>query len=500
MMKNIFWKKLIPFIIVICISCLGEKKDKPTNHYFVSTNVVQPEWSKNTVIYEVNIRQHTPEGTFNAFIQDIPRLKALGVDILWLMPVFPIGEKFRKATQTKLVAEIEDPTERIKYLGSYYSIKDYKAVNPEFGTLQDLKNLIDRAHELGMRVILDIAVNHTAWDHEWVTTHPEYYTKIDTSNPPWNKEWMEKHPAYYKQLKQWGMTYPDPQNETDWWDAADLNYDNYDMRNKMIGVFKYWVEEVGIDGYRCDVAGRVPCDFWNDARIALDSIKPVFMLAEDEHSYCFYKEAFNMNYGWELHHRMNELAKGEINVSGLIAHFEKHDSIFDPAIYQMNFITNHDENSWNGTVFERLDDAVEVYAFLTFSVPGMPLIYSGQENGLDKRLAFFTKDTIHWAENKWEDIYHDFIRAKKEHKALWNGLYGGNMEILETEEKGIFAFRRVKDESEVIAISNLSDSAQQVSLNNGTDKYTVFLGDTGKNITKEITLDAYEYMLLVKKE
>lgn len=497
-MKKLFWSLTSLIILSLVVSCTGSKQSVAESKYVVTTSVRQPEWSKDAVIYEVNIRQHTAEGTFNAFIMDMPRLKELGIDILWLMPIYPIGEKFRKATQTKLVDEIEDPEERKKYLGSYYSIKDFKAINSEYGALDDLKELINKAHELGMYVILDIAVNHTAWDHEWITTHPEYYTKIDTSNPPWNKEWMQQHPVYYKQLKKWGITYPDPENETDWWDTADLNYGNEDMRNEMIKVFKYWVTEADADGYRCDVAGRVPCDFWNDVRTALDSLKQVFMLAEDEHSYCLYEHAFNMNYGWELFHKMNELAEGEISINDLEAYFEKHDSIFDPAIYRMNFITNHDENSWNGTVFERLGDAVEVYAFLTFTVPGMPLLYSGQENGLDKRLRFFTKDTIHWIENKWENIYKDLIHAKKENKALWNGTYGGTMEILETKEEGVFAFKRGIDDNEVIAICNLSDGEQVIDLDIKPDKYTLILGDKEEELDHGLTLGAYEYMLLLK--
>ena len=166
----------------------------------------------------------------------------------------------------------------------------------------------------------------------------------------------------------------------------------------------------------------------------------------------------------------------------------------------MNFITNHDENSWNGTVFERLSNAVEVYAFLTFTVPGMPLIYSGQENGLNKRLAFFTKDTIHWTENRWQDIYSDFIKAKKENKALWNGSLGGRMEVIETGADGIFAFKRVADENEIIAITNLSDSLQQVRLDFNTEKYSSVLGVTGYELSQEFLLGAYEYMLLVKEE
>ena len=488
-------------VLILLLSCTRTAQQASLEKYVVVTQVTNPEWSKNAVIYEVNIRQHTPDGTFQAFMQDMPRLEEMGIDILWLMPIFPIGEKFRKATQTGFVYEIAKKEQREKYLGSYYSIRDYRAVNPEFGTIQDLKALVDKAHELGMHVILDIAINHTAWDHEWVTTHPEYYTRIDTTNPPWNPEWMKQHPDYYRELKKLGMTYPDPENETDWWDTADLNYDNVDLHEEMKEIFTYWIAEVGIDGYRCDVAGKVPCVVWNKIRSAIDDLdREVFMLAEDEHEYCLYEKAFGMNYGWELHHRMNELAQGRIDLTEFKKYFHKHDSIFDPAIYRMNFITNHDENSWNGTIFERLGDAAEVYAFLTFTVPGMPMIYSGQENGLNKRLAFFTKDTIPWTNNRWETIYSDFIRVKKENQALWNGVSGGEMEILDTKAPGIFALQRIRDNSKVIAIANLSDSLQQVRLGIDGTNFSTLLGVKGYDLSQEFLLGAYEYMLLVKEE
>ncbi|MGD2035788.1 MAG: alpha-amylase family glycosyl hydrolase, partial [Bacteroidales bacterium] len=274
--------KFFIFLSVLLISCGQINRQVRETEYAVPTTVEHAEWAKDAVIYEVNIRQYSEEGTFNAFAEHLPRLKELGVDILWLMPVFPIGELNRKASQTVLVDELEDPEEKGRYLGSYYATSDYLSVNPEFGTPDDFGVLVDKIHELGMYVILDIAANHTAWDHPWVKTHPEYYTRIDTDSLPWNKEWMREHPEFYSRLKKLGMTYPFNPDETDWWDTAELNYDNEDMRDEMKKVFRYWVAEYDVDGYRCDVAGGVPCDFWNEVRAGLDSIKPVFMLAEDE--------------------------------------------------------------------------------------------------------------------------------------------------------------------------------------------------------------------------
>jgi len=216
------YRSLVILLIAFALFSCRPKHETSAVKPVIETKVAHLPWTKNAVIYEVNIRQYTPEGTFAAFTKELPRLKELGVDILWLMPVFPIGQLNRKATQTKLAAEIENPEEQKKYLGSYYAISDYMTVNPEFGTIDDFKELVNKAHELGMHIILDIAVNHTAWDHPWIKSNPGFYTRISTDSLPWKKEWMEQHPEYYSMLKELGMTYPIQPNETDWWDTADF--------------------------------------------------------------------------------------------------------------------------------------------------------------------------------------------------------------------------------------------------------------------------------------
>lgn len=374
--------------------------------------VVHPEWNRNAVIYEVNVRQFTPEGTFNAFMEHLPRLKELGVDILWFMPVHPIGEKNRKGT-----------------LGSYYSVKDYKAINPEFGTMDDFRAVVNRAHELGMYVILDWVANHTAWDNPWVEEHPEWYTRDTNGN----------------------MIAP-----FDWTDVAELDYDNDNMRAAMTDALKFWVEEADIDGYRCDVAAEVPTDFWESARAALDSVKPVFMLAEaelPEH----HIHAFDMSYAWELHHIMNEIAKGKKGVADIDKYFIKHDTLYPRDAYRMYFITNHDENSWNGTEYERLGDAVDAFAVLTYTLPGMPLIYSGQEAALKERLEFFEKDTIGWDDFPLKEFYTSLGKLRKENKALWSGTSGGVLERVRVNgSKDIYAFLRTKDGNKVLSLTNMS--------------------------------------------
>jgi glycosidase len=381
-----------------------------------------PDWASNATIYEVNVRQYTPEGTIAAFQKHLPRLKELGVDILWLMPINPIGEKNRKGT-----------------LGSYYSIKDYKEINSEFGNKSDFKNLVDEIHKLGMYIIIDWVANHTAWDHPWVTNHPEYYTKDSIGNfvPP----------------------------VADWADVIDLNYDNQNMQNEMINALSYWVNEFNIDGYRCDVAGMVPIEFWNNVRVELDKIKPVFMLAEWETPEV-HDKAFEMTYAWETHRLMNNIYKGEKSASDLQKLILSDQEKFQDYAYRMQFTSNHDENTWNGTEFERLGDAAEMFAVLTYVIPGMPLIYNGQEAGFNKRLEFFEKDLIEWKESKFTLLYTKLNQLKKNNKALLNGNNGAKVEfVIFPENENILGLIREKGNDIVVGFFNLSSGKANLNIN-----------------------------------
>ena len=492
---------ILTLIILVVASCSSPESNEETINFPEAS--IAPDWTRNASIYEVNIRQHTPEGTINAFSSHLPEIKALGTDILWLMPIFPVGEKFRKATQNTLIEEIEDPEERKKYLGSPYAIKDYKAVNPDFGTDHDFRAFVQKAHDLGMKVILDIAANHSAWDHEWITSHPEYYSKIAPGTTPWNPDWMSQHPEFYAELTERGLTYPIDEGETDWWDTAELNYDNADLRAEMIDILKYWVEEFNVDGYRCDVAMQVPTDFWEEARKELDKQKPLFMLAEAE-QIDHLNYAFDMNYGWELHHIMNNIAKGEMNVNNLTEYLAKYKTQYGPDAYRMNFITNHDENSWNGTLNERMGDAQLAMAGLMATLPGMPLIYSGQEAGLDKRLRFFEKDTIDWQESELRSFYTSLLQQKKINKALWNGEAGGELNILNTNQaETIFAISREKDGDKILAVFNFSNEATQFEFSqpiNVSGLQDLFInGSEEKLSTKSVSMGPWEYIILTSK-
>ena len=388
-----------------------------------------PKWAYDATIYELNTRQATPEGTFAAAEALLPTLKENGIDIIWVMPCQPIGVITRKGS-----------------LGSYYSIIDYCAINPEFGTRADFEHFLATAHKMGFKVILDWVANHTAPDSEW------------TKNDGWH---------YRDSLGNLMVQY-------DWTDISKLNYENQDMRNEMLKCMHWWMDSIGIDGFRCDVAGEVPTDFWNWAMADLRQTHPdMFTLAEDEDKADELTEtAFDMYYGWTLHKLMNEVAQGKSTVEDLWAYFAKADSTIRPEAIRMNFITNHDENSWAGTEQERMGDAVKLFAAFTYIVPGMPLIYTGQLSGNHHRLEFFEKDTIDTDEEFAQADFYKQLNAMREHnKALFSPEVGAPMERIACDNDKIFACKRSKEgkhvTNTVIAVMNMSPDNQTVTLETG---------------------------------
>lgn len=417
-----------------------------------------PEWSYNKTIYEVNVRQYSDEGSFSGFEKHLPELKDLGVGILWFMPIQPIGEKNRKGS-----------------LGSYYSVKDYKAVNPEFGSLRAFKLLIKEIHRMGMYVILDWVANHTAWDNEWVMEHPDFYTKDSLGN----------------------IISPNP----DWTDVADLDYNNMALRDSMIEALKFWVQECDIDGYRCDVAGMVPIDFWVKARTELEKIKPVFMLAEWETpEMC---KAFDMTYDWKMFDTMNDVVKGTKNANNLFTRINTNEEDYPPNAFRMEFTTNHDKNSWDGTVFERLGDAAEEFAVYTFLIPGMPLIYTGQEAGLDKQISFFEKDPVSWKNHPFRKLYKRMVQLKKNNDALLCGERGGALiRINSSIDSSVFAFTRTKHKDKIFVIFNFSDQPVECTLQGESMKGSYRNFFSGKVVTfkaeESFKLDPWRYKIFTK--
>jgi glycosidase len=384
-------------------------------------------WSRSANIYEVNIRQYTKEGTFNAFAAHLPRLKKMGVDILWLMPIQPIGEKNRKGT-----------------LGSYYAVRDYTAVNPEFGTLDDFKRLVKQAHAMGMHVIIDWVANHTAFDNPWTTQHSDWYLK------------NEKGEIY-------PVTYTEGAEPEYWTDVTGLDYKQQGLWKGMTDAMAYWVRETDIDGFRCDVAGKVPTPFWNQARDALDKIKPVFMLAEADKP-DLHEHAFDMTYGWDSKELFRNIARGKADARTLRQFVEHPPKSFPRDAYRMRFTSNHDENSWQGSDTELYGPAFKAMAVLAATLPGMPLIYGGQESKLDKRLEFFEKDPVQWKTYEYAPFYTSLLALKHANPALWNGQYGGDVQVLETGNDKVFAFKRQLGKNAVSVTVNVSGEKQSYAL------------------------------------
>ncbi len=450
------FSKLLQMLAVLAVlSTFLFTSCAPDHHHTTEEAVgpLPPEWAVNANIYEVNIRQYSPEGTLEAFTRDIPRLEAMGVKILWLMPVHPIGEKNRKGT-----------------LGSYYSIVDYTEINPEFGDKDDFRNLVETAHSHGMRVIIDWVANHTAWDAVWTETNPEFYATDEDGNffPPID----------------------------DWDDVIQLDVDNRDMWEAMISAMEYWVREYNIDGYRADVAYMVPTEFWIEARERLDAIKPVFMLAEAEEPELHI--AFDMSYTWDLAQVMRDFGAGNATLADIDTALENNFEQFHKRDYRMVFTTNHDENSWQGSDPDLFGDNFYNFAVFAATVWGMPLIYNGQESGLDQQLEFFERDPIDWGDYRYQDFYATLLDLNSRNQALFNGEIGGYyVKLLTDNDENIFAYKRIGHHEQVMAILNFSDNEESFVFETGDqgEWIDVFEG-TSIEVAATMTLPANSYLLL----
>ena len=423
-----------------------------------------PEWSYSAVLYEMNIRQLTAEGTLRAATERLPFLRSVGVDAIWLMPIYPIGVEGRKGR-----------------LGSYYSIRDYKGVNPEFGTADDLRHFITTAHALGLKVLLDWVANHTARDARWITERPS--------------EWYERDEAGVAKVP-W-----------DWSDTAKLNYANRDVWRGQIEAMRYWVEEFGVDGFRCDMAMLVPIEFWQEASAELHRIKPdVFMLAEAEEDNLF-DSAFNASYQWNIHHIMCDIAKGARRVWDLRNAIHSERAKYPREAMRMSFTSNHDENSWSGSHQARFGAALDVMTAMTFLMPStMPLIYTGQEVGYDHSFEFFERDAIPaecYVENRSTELYRRLSALKHRELALAAGERGGEVIEIENNAKDcMMTFVREVRGSRVVAIVNLSPYTIHADFRTGiyAGKYIDALSGERVVLEDHVERDIapWQYQILVK--
>ena len=417
------------------------------------------EWMKDKTIYEVNLRQYTEAGSFKAFEAHIPRLKEMGVEVLWLMPVTPISEKGRKGS-----------------LGSYYACSSYTKLNAEFGSEQDFISLIQLAHKHEMKVIIDWVANHTGREHEWMKPHPDWFSQDEDGN------FTERN---------------------GWDDVVDLNFENQDMRAALIGAMQYWVRTFNIDGFRCDMAHLVPLDFWSKARKACETIKPLFWLAECED--IEYHSVFDASYAWSWMHatlKVEELGVNEIyNQLHAYAQYPK-------GAYKLFFTSNHDENTWNGTEYEKYGIAAKAWAVFTFMWKGIPLIYSGQELPNYKRVAFFDKDSIDWTNApQLASFYKTLIQLRKK----YNCIVDGDSFNLPTSNNQVMAFLRYGHQPEnksekqtILVVLNFSHQIQKLELAHDylNGQFTNAFSGLSFAFNKQVSFELMpgDYFVYVKRE
>ena len=476
-MKKLFFLCLSVLTIFFACKQSDSSQKNPTSNVQSPKSDANrvPDWAKSATIYELNVRVFSKEGTLTKATEGLQHIKDLGIDILWLMPIYPICETNKKCNE-KLKTEC---------LGSSYAAYDFKAVNPSYGTDADLKTFIGKAHALGIKVILDFVPDHTGWDSKWMKEHLEYFKKVNGK-----------------------FTTPiDPKTHiaTDWTDVAMLDYDNKDLRAAIIDAHEYWMNFFDVDGYREDVAGFVPNDFWADLRSHLDKIKPTFMLAENEDELNHFNVGFQMNYGWKLHGLLKDIAKGKKNADDIQAYQDTFRTKYPKQGYPMYFTQSHDENSWAGTERESFGEAYNTFEALCFTLEGMGMILSGQEVSLNKRIAFFNKDEIDWSGKSRTDYFRKLTDLKHNNKALWNGLDGGAPMRIETSAgKNVYAFHREKDGDKLVCVYNLSAKPQEVNFKvgdySGNYKNVMQNGATYelKPDTK-LKMDAWDYLILSNK-
>lgn len=440
--------------------------ERPTDNPYLPKKYVEltnPEWVKNATVYELNIRQFSEEGSFKAVEKQLARLKNMGIDIIWLMPLHPIGELHRKGS-----------------LGSNYSVKDYYGISSEFGTEKDFRDLVAAIHQQGMHIILDWVANHTSWDNEMVINHPEWYRKS-------RKDTF--------QSTRW----------RDYDDIIELDYSHPELREYMTEALKFWIKEYDIDGYRCDIASFVPIDFWEHARTELEAIKPVLMLAEAEDRE-LHRKAFDITYNWTLWNILHQIAMNERSVKTLTeAYIAEHVSIFPKEGIRLNFIDNHDKNSWEGNPYSNFGDALKAATVFTVMMDGMPLVYNGQEAGLDRSLEFFEKDPIEWKSHENEVLYTTLFKLKHNNQALWNGKYGGEIvRIMNDRMDQVISFVREKNGDKVLTFINFSKQSLIVQFDTSFDTgiYTNLFTEDQKKVSETLimTMEPWEYVVLYQSK
>lgn len=412
-----------------------------------------PAWIMQGNIYEVNVRQYTTEGTFTAFAKHLDRLKKMGVQTIWFMPINPISKVDRKGS-----------------LGSYYAVADFTAINPEFGTLKEFEQVVKDIHAKGMKVIIDWLPNHTGADNKWLTEHPDFFVKDSTGKPTYMADWN---------------------------DTRLLDYKNMVMQDSMIAAMKYWITATNIDGFRCDVAWNVPGSFWKKCIPQLRQIKNVFMLAEGDNAY-LPQNGFDAVYPWTMFHKMVQVAKGERPAFALDSINSVNDKLYPGNTLQMYFTSNHDENSWNKADYGVFPGTVHApFAVFTQTMAGsVPLIYSGQEEPVLRPIQFFDKDPITFKQFKRAGFYKKLLNLRKRNAAL--SADASFRKVIVGDDKAVYAFVREKGGKKIFVILNLSENSQVITVKDKTlagNPYNVFMGVKEPVSNKNFNIEPWGYVV-----
>jgi glycosidase len=447
-------KRITPVILaLVCFigfQCKQVSKQAPQEKQIATVPATD-----DVVMYEVFVRNFTSEGTFNAMIPQLDRLKKLGVNVLWLMPIQPTGVENKKGTY-----------------GSPYAVQNYTEVNPSYGTKADFKRLVDSVHAKGMYIIIDEVANHTAWDCPWVKEHPDWYTHDNTGK----------------------ITVP---AGTDWTDVADLNYDNPDLRAAKIATLKYWIDSFNIDGYRCDVAEWVGYDWWKACIDTLRRIRPVMMLAEGADPK-LYDSGFDMTYGWSMYSALKKLWSGKGTTATVDSAYKEELQKYPPTYHHIRFITNHDENSWDDVPqvkFGNLDGSKAAF-IASMTLPGVPLLYNGQEVAYPTRINLFEKYTIDWSANPGLQQWYSHVLAV--HTAN-DPLKRGTLDEFSTENPGVLIYQRKtlgKDPLWVIINAKNEEVMAKLPAALQYKKLTDLLSAEGISTEAQFKLRPYEYHIV----
>ncbi len=379
----------------------------------------QVSWLNSTNVYEVNLRQYTEEGTLDSFSSHLSRLQNMGVDVLWFMPLTPISHKNRKGQ-----------------LGSYYACSSYVKFNPEFGLIDEFKELVEAAHQLGMKVIIDWVANHTGCDHEWTHTYPSFYKLNDRG------DFYDAH---------------------GWDDVIDLDYTNPKMRLEMINAMSYWVDQFDIDGFRCDMAMLTPIDFWHQARTHLDQKKQLFWLAElDPLDNSSYMEVFDSAYCWRWMNATKAMKEaGARDIFSLRNTLDEYSHILPSSAGLAWFTSNHDENSWNGTEYEKYGEMAIPLSVFSSLWKGVPLLYSGQEIPNYKRLSFFDKDQLDWKNNVALHEFYKTLFTFRKNNLAFNGELSNVFchHVHNSVSHHVLSFKRINQLNTIYVVINFSEYA-----------------------------------------